>query len=89
MPAKKLSPAQIALLRSVALGKVWRDDRGSRRPLYTWCVQNEARSVSRTFHVLHSAGLVTIEFADRNRPVAVLTDAGRAVLDTLNNPEGD
>lgn len=84
---KKLSTAQVALLRSVALGKVWRDDRGSRRPLYTWCVQNEARSVSRTFHALHTAGLLTISFATRHRPVAALTDAGRALLDTFTPTE--
>lgn len=84
MAAKKLSTAQIGLLRSVALGKVWRDDRGSGR-LYAWYVQNEARSVSRTFDVLYDAGLVTIDFADRHRPVATLTDAGRETLESLRS----
>jgi hypothetical protein len=89
MSAKKLSPAQVALLRSVALGKVWRDDRGRVRPLYTWCVQNEARSVTRTFDVLFDAGLAAIDFSDRHRPAAVLTDAGRTLLDSLTTNQKD
>lgn len=89
MTAKKLSTAQIGLLRSVALGKVWRDDRGRARPLYTWLVQGETRSVSRTFDALCDAGLVSIDFADRHRPAAILTAAGSALLDSFNpNPEG-
>jgi hypothetical protein len=84
MTKKKISPAQIALLRSVALGKVWRDDFGSRySPLYTWYVQSEARKVTRTFKALHDAGLVDIDFAIRHRPVAVLTEAGRSTLDAI------
>lgn len=82
MATKKLSPAQAALLRSVALGKVWRDDRGRSRPLYTWCVEG-ARSVSRTFDALYDAGLASIDFTDRHRPVATLTDAGRETLESL------
>jgi hypothetical protein len=82
MAAKKLSTAQIGLLRSVALGKVWRDDRGRSRPLYTWCVEGEARSVSRTFDALYDAGLASINFTDRHRPVATLTDAGRETLES-------
>jgi hypothetical protein len=85
MATKKLSPAQTALLRSIALGKVWRDDRGTRRPLYTWVVEGDGRAVSRTFDVLFDAGLAAIDFSDRHRPVATLTDAGRA--HSSSNPE--
>lgn len=84
MAARKLSTAQVGLLRSVALGKVWRDGHGRRRPLYTWCVQSEACSVSRTFDVLYAAGLVAIDFSDRHRPVAALTEVGREMLGSLS-----
>ena len=88
MAAKKPSVVQIALLRSVALGKVWRDDHGGgRRPLYAWYVQHGSHNVSRSFDALHAAGLVTIDFTVRHRPVAALTDDGSALLDTLNSPE--
>jgi hypothetical protein len=87
MATKKLSPAQAALLRSVALGKVWRDDHGGgRRPPYAWYVQHELRNVSRTFDALYDAGLVAIDFSNRDRPVAVLTDAGREIPESLNKP---
>ena len=83
MATKKLSAAQIGLLRSVALGKVWRDDRSTRRPLYTWVVEGDGRAVSRTFDALYDAGLASIDFTDRRRPVATLTDAGRETLESL------
>ncbi len=84
MATKDLTPPQAALLRSVALGKVWRDDRLLKnRPQYGWYVQGEARTVSRTLDVLAAARLVTIDFSDRRRPVAVLTDAGREKLESL------
>jgi ribosomal protein S19E (S16A) len=83
---KRLSPAQVSLLRSAALGKVWRDEYGcGRRPLYAWCVEGDSRVVSKTFNALHDAGLTAIDFTKRNRPVAVVTDAGRALLDEIRD----
>jgi hypothetical protein len=85
MAAKKLSPAQVSLLRSAALGKVWRNDIGGTAPLYAWYVQGDRRNVSKTFDALHTAGLLDIDFTEPRRPVATLTDTGRALLDSITD----
>lgn len=80
---KNPSPAQISILRSAALGKVWRNDAGGGKPLYSWWVEGDGRSVTRSVEALCEAGLLTIDFADRRRPRAEPTEGGRALLDAL------
>ncbi len=87
MAAANLSPAQLRVLKSAAEGKV------SRRISYPYgwraadCDGSFApRAV--TCDALLDRGLISLDFerADARRVPAVLTDSGRALLATLNDP---
>lgn len=88
MPARKLTPAQVAVLRAAVDGKL---SRQYGYP-YRWHAAGADGAFaprSATCDVLLDRGLVNLDFGRQNGqwvPAAV-TDAGRALLDTLN-PEG-
>lgn len=91
MPAK-LSPNQRAVLARVAVeDQVWRADRG--RVINVWHVRfpdGRVEYMTRTVIALIYKGLVRIDDdSPRYRLTLILTDAGRVLLDTLNDPKGD
>lgn len=84
MAAPKLTPAQLRVLRATAEGEVYR--MATRRSLYVWRVRGRKGAANTTVDALGRAGLVEIDASDFRRPVAIPTDAGRALLATLNDP---
>ena len=88
MPAVKLTPAQRQVLALAAEGKV---SRQIGYP-YRWHAAGADGAFaprSATCHALLDRGLIALDFAheDGRWVPAVVTAAGRALLDTLN-PEG-
>jgi len=79
-----LSPAQLAVLKAAADGGVYR--MSTRRTLYRWTARGRSCAVNATVDALLRAGLVKVDFSGV-RAVAVLTDAGRALLESTNGKE--
>lgn len=91
MPAK-LSPNQRAVLALAAVeGQVWRADTG--RVINVWHVRfpdGRIKYMTRTVIALIDKGLVWIDNdSPQYRRTLTLTDAGRELPNTLNDPKGD
>lgn len=85
MPAR-LSPTQLAVLRAAAEGRVWRASSGE--AINVWFASDGRGSVTGTVKALIRRGLLMIDPASpRHRRTVRLTDAGRALLDTLNGKD--
>lgn len=85
MAAPKLSPAQRRVLRAAAVGKLRRE----RFFPYGWRAADGAGVFAprtATCDALLDRGLIALDFdrGDGRRVPALLTAAGRALLDTLN-----
>ena len=86
-------PQPFELLSLIAHGKIWRTiPAGSPwlGPPNDECFPISAGEYTAEVHALFDRGLVEGRMASAGHCVGlVLTDAGRALLDTLNKPEGD
>lgn len=83
-----LTPAQRTVLRAAADGKVWRNE--SMPEPCQWIVpdaKSAYRVANRTVESLVRRGLLAVGPSAYLHSYAAPTDAGRALLDTLN-PEG-